>query len=149
MPSLTLLATKLTVPPVPGERVPRPHLLEQLDHRRQPDTRLVLICAPAGYGKTTLAADWARTRPAGVAWLSLDPADNDPNQFLAYLVAALRPAIPALSLNPQTYLHAQQTAPLEPTLAELINLLAEAGTPVTLILDDYHCLLYTSPSPRD
>ena len=140
MPSLYLLTTKLTIPPAPGERMPRPHLLEKLDHRRQPGTRLVLVCAPAGYGKTTLAADWARTSPGGVAWLSLDPNDNDPNQFLAYLVAALRPAIPALPLNPQTYLHAQQTAPLEPTLAELINLQAEAGTPTTLILDDYHVI---------
>ena len=140
MPSPYLLSTKLTVPPAPGERAPRPHLLEKLDHRRQPGTRLVMICAPAGYGKTTLAADWARTRPGSVAWLSLDPADNDPNQFLAYLVAALRPVMPALRLNPQTYLHAQQTAPLEPTLAELINLLAAAGTPVTLILDDYHVI---------
>ena len=140
MPSLYLLTTKLAIPPAPGERTPRPHLLEKLDHRRQPGTRLVLICAPAGYGKTTLAADWARTRPGGVAWLSLDPADNDPNQFLAYLVAALRPAIPALPLNPQTYLHAQQTATLEPTLAELLNLLAEAGAPATLILDDYHVI---------
>jgi LuxR family maltose regulon positive regulatory protein len=140
MPSLYLLTTKLAIPPAAGERAPRPHLLEKLDHRRQPGTRLVLVCAPAGYGKTTLAADWARTSPGGVAWLSLDPADNDPNQFLAYLVAALRTAIPALPLNPQTYLHAQQTAPLEPTLAELINLQAEAGTPTTLILDDYHVI---------
>ena len=124
MPSLHLLTTKLTVPPASDERAPRPYLLEKLDYRRQPGTRLVLFCAPAGYGKTTLAADWARTSSGGVAWFSLDPADNDPNQFLAYLVAALRPVMPALRLNPQTYLHAQQTAPLEPTLAELINLLA-------------------------
>lgn len=140
MSSLYLLTTKLTIPPAAGERAPRPRLLEKLDHRRQPGTRLALLCAPAGYGKTTLAADWARTRPGGVAWLSLDPADNDPNQFLAYLVAALRPVMPALRLNPHTYLHAQQTAPLEPTLAELLNLLAEAGTPATLILDDYHVI---------
>lgn len=140
MPFPKLLTTKLNIPPAPGEMMPRPHLLEKLDHRRQLGIRLVLVCAPAGYGKTTLAADWTRASPGGVAWLSLDPNDNDPNQFLAYLVAALSPLIPALPLNPQTYLHAQQTAPLEPTLAELINLQAEAGTPTTLMLDDYHVI---------
>ena len=83
-----ILATKLYVPrPQPGV-VPRPRLCERLDeglHRR-----LTLVCAPAGFGKTTLLAGWvaANNRPA--SWLSLDEGDNDPARFLAYLVAALQ-----------------------------------------------------------
>ncbi len=102
--------------------------------------RLILVCAPAGYGKTTLASDWLQTLSSATAWLSLDSADNDPNLFLAYLVAAVRQAGSRLSLDPQTYLHAQQTMPLEPTLAELVNFLAEAAEPITLVLDDYHAI---------
>jgi LuxR family maltose regulon positive regulatory protein len=81
-----LLTTKLYIPPVRSELVPRPRLLERLNeglHRK-----LTLVSAPAGYGKTTLLSEWA----AGcekVAWLSLDEHDNDPARFWAYVCAAV------------------------------------------------------------
>ena len=79
------LKTKLYIPPVRPELVPRPRLIERLNaglHRK-----LTLVSAPAGSGKTTLLSEWASGRP--VAWLSLDEGDNDLIRFLTYLVAAL------------------------------------------------------------
>ena len=89
-----LLATKLHVPrPQPGF-VPRPRLAAALDEGLA--RQLVLVCAPAGSGKTVLLADWAGRDGRLVAWLSLDAADNDPARFWRHVVAALdrvRPGI--------------------------------------------------------
>ena len=85
-----LLATKLHLPrPRPGF-VPRPRLVSRLDEGL--DRGLVLVCAPAGYGKTVALADWARRSGRPVAWLSLDAGDNDPVRFWRYVVAAVGPA---------------------------------------------------------
>ena len=82
-----LLATKLYMPgPRPGQ-VPRPRLLGRLDEGLA--RGLVLVCAPAGYGKTVLLADWARRGGQPVAWLSLDAGDNCPARFWRHAVAAL------------------------------------------------------------
>ena len=82
-----LLATKLHVPrPRPGF-VPRPRLADRLDEGL--GRGLVLVCAPAGYGKTVLLADWARHGGEPAAWLSLDAGDNDPARFWRHAVAAL------------------------------------------------------------
>jgi LuxR family maltose regulon positive regulatory protein len=82
-----LLATKLHVPgPRPG-LVARPRLVEALDEGLA--RGLVLVCAPAGFGKTALLADWARSGDRPVAWLSLDAADDDPARFWRHVVAAL------------------------------------------------------------
>ncbi len=82
-----LLATKLHVPgPRPGF-VPRARLAEQLDAGL--GRGLVLVCAPAGYGKTALLADWARSGQRPASWLSLDAGDNDPARFWRHAVAAL------------------------------------------------------------
>lgn len=102
--TVPLLATKLYIPQTQPNLIERPHLLASLDQGLQLGHRLTLICAPAGYGKTTLLAKWARglaanhetaaARPApAVAWLSLDSDDNDPARFWAYVQAALDAAI--------------------------------------------------------
>jgi LuxR family maltose regulon positive regulatory protein len=83
-----LLQTKLYVPPLRPELVPRPRLIERLNadlHRK-----LTLISAPAGFGKTTLVSEWVAGCSQPVAWLSLDESDNDPARFLAYFGAALQ-----------------------------------------------------------
>jgi LuxR family transcriptional regulator, maltose regulon positive regulatory protein len=93
-----LLATKLHVPaPWPG-LVPRPRLAEALDGGlgRGLGRGLVLVCAPAGYGKTMLLAGWARGGQRRVAWLSLDEGDNDPSRFWRHAVAALDRVHPGL-----------------------------------------------------
>ena len=82
-----LLATKLHVPRPRPDLVPRPRLAERLDEGLA--RGLMLVCAPAGYGKTVLLADWARRGQQPVAWLSLDVGDNDPARFWRHGVAAL------------------------------------------------------------
>jgi LuxR family transcriptional regulator, maltose regulon positive regulatory protein len=129
-----LLATKLHVPrPQPGF-VPRPRLVQALDEGLA--RGLVLVCAPAGFGKTALLADWARGGGRPVAWLGLDGGDSDPARFWRYAVAALDRARPGL---------AGRVGPLPPGSVEglvtgLINELAADPGPdeVLLVLDDYH-----------
>ncbi|MBA2377569.1 MAG: LuxR family transcriptional regulator, partial [Rubrobacter sp.] len=82
----TILATKLFAPPPRAEAVLRPRLTRRMNEGR----KLTLVCAPAGYGKTTLVGEWAAEGDRPVAWLSLDEGDNDPTRFMTYLVAALR-----------------------------------------------------------
>ncbi len=89
-----LLATKLHMPaPRPGV-VPRPRLTERLNEGLA--RGLVLVCGPAGYGKTVLLADWARHSQLPAAWLSLDAGDNDPARFWRHAVAALDRARPGI-----------------------------------------------------
>ena len=82
-----LLATKLHVPRLQPGFVPRPRLGEALEEGLA--RRLVLVCAPAGFGKMALLAHWARSGGRPVAWLSVDAADNDPVRFWRHVVAAL------------------------------------------------------------
>src|ERR1700752_4883171 len=97
-----LLATKLHVPqPQPGF-VPRPRLVAAL--REGLARGRVLVCAPAGFGKTSLLADWARGGGRPVAWLGLGAGDSDPARFWRYAVAALDQARPGLAgrVGPQS-----------------------------------------------
>ena len=90
-----LIATKLYVPRLRRGLVARPRLLERL--RRGEESRLTLVSAPAGFGKTTLLAEWLGETPSeyrSVAWLSLDPSDSDPSSFWTYVVAAVQRAVP-------------------------------------------------------
>ena len=86
----TLLRTKLFIPPVRPNLVPRPRLIEWLNQGSDLGHKLALISAPAGFGKTTLVSDWVTGGKRPAAWLSLDEEDSDVTRFLAYLVAALQ-----------------------------------------------------------
>ena len=100
--STPLLSTKLSIPPLRPDLVPRPRLIERLDEALRAERGLGLVSAPAGFGKTTLVAAWLRRlnrlgdAPSDVAWLSLDEGDSDPARFLAYLLAALRSVDPTI-----------------------------------------------------
>src|SRR4051794_1715045 len=92
--STPLLTTKLYVPPRRSNVVLRSRLIERLNaglHRK-----LTLISAPAGFGKTTLAAEWVAGCGRPVAWLSLDAGESDAVRFLTYLVAAAQTIAPTL-----------------------------------------------------
>jgi LuxR family maltose regulon positive regulatory protein len=78
--------------------VPRPHLLERLDQRRQ--RPLTLVSAPAGYGKSTLMSCWLEACGIPCAWVSLDETDNDLLQLLSYLLAAVQNIFPDAGLEP-------------------------------------------------
>ena len=88
--SSPILATKLYIPPPRSKIVLRPRLIERLNEGLSSGCKLTLISAPAGFGKTTLVSEWIASCGRPVAWLSLDEGDNDPTQFLTYLVAALQ-----------------------------------------------------------
>ena len=132
-----LLPTKLVVPRGRPRSVLRDALLEQLNAATR--LPLTLVAAPAGFGKTTLLAQWLATLESGTyAWVSLDAADRDVVRFWAYIVAGLQEAWPSLSLegldNPLA------SRPRLPTAiaAQLIVSLAELDRDVVLVLDDYH-----------
>ena len=135
-----LLATKLHVPrPQPGF-VPRPRLVEALGEGLA--RRLILVCAPAGSGKTALLADWAPSGNRPVAWLSLDAADNDPVRFWRHTVAALDRARPGIGERVGLLLGPPAPASFEGLVTALINDLAAQPDDgeVLLVLDDYHLI---------
>ncbi len=138
-----LLTTKLFVPQLLEQHVPRPRLQVRLDAALA--TRLTLVSAPPGFGKSTLLAEWIdslRVRQMGVdvAWVALDEHDDDPLRFYSHLVAALQRAggmhgaeLPLLSSG-------SQLPSSETLIAAIINSAAERATPLVLVLDDYHVL---------
>ncbi len=139
----SLLSTKLYMPRPRAQLVSRPHLTERLIQAME--HALILISAPAGFGKTTLLAQWLAQAGPPVAWLSLDAQDNDPTRFLCYVIAALQRLDPHIGTSALALLHVSQPAPPETVLTVLINDVAnrELGDFV-LVLDDYH-LIETEP----
>ncbi len=133
-----ILATKLYIPRLRPNMVSRPRLLERLNeglHRN-----LILISAPAGFGKTTLVSQWVLECERPAAWLSLDAGDNDPTRFLTYLVAALQTIAPALGQGVLSALQSPQPPPHEAILTALLNDLTTLSDDFVLVLDDYHVL---------
>ena len=136
-----LLATKLNVPGLRPDLVPRPRLAQRLDEGR--GRGLVLACAPAGYGKTVLLAEWIRRGRHRVAWLSLDAGDNDPARFWRHAVAALDRARPGISERMGPLLGPPSPPSFEPLVTALINEVADqpdADEALLLVLDDYHVI---------
>jgi LuxR family maltose regulon positive regulatory protein len=146
---VSLLKTKLYVPPVRSERVLRPRLVERL--KAGLDRKLTLISAPAGFGKTTLLSECAARCGHPVAWVSLDKGDNEPVQFWTYVVAALQtiPPIKGTELGQAVLaiFRSSQPPPMETLLSGLINELVEITEPFVLILDDLHEI--TNPQIND
>ena len=143
-----LLETKLYVPRLPRGLVARPRLSERLT--RGAESKLTLISAPAGFGKTTLLAEWlAAPRADGrsVAWLSLDPSDNQPASFWTYLITALQTAAPGVGTSALSLVQGPQPPPIETVLATLLNELGAMPDDVVLVLNDYH--LVDAPDVQD
>ena len=133
-----LLATKLHMPaPQPG-LVPRPRLTERLNEGLA--RGLVLVCGPAGYGKTVLLADWARHSELPAAWLSLDAGDNDPARFWRHAVAALDRARPGIGGRVAPLLGPPAPSSFQGLVTALINELAAQPDEALLVLDDYHVI---------
>lgn len=131
-----ILATKLYVPPARLEVVPRPRLVEGLNeglHRK-----LTLVCAPAGFGKTTLVGEWVAGCERPVAWLSLDEGDSDRTRFLTYLVAALRTVSANIGEGILVALASPRPPPTEVVLTALLNEISSVEDDFVLVLDDYH-----------
>lgn len=156
--NLPLLRTKLFIPPRHRTVIPRPRLTTLIAQSAQ----FTLVSAPAGFGKTTLLAEWAESAqpsatgaattpsrepappgdpdPAAIAWLSLDEDDNEPRRFLSYVVAAIENAAPGLADDTRALLDPQQPATPVTIMTSLINTLATREGRLILILDDYQVI---------
>ncbi len=142
--SSTLITTKLHRPLVAGDHVERPRLLQQL--QRGLSQPLNLVCAGAGFGKTTLVSCWLSSLEAPgapeagavrTAWLSLDAQDSDLEGFVTYLVAALRTLFPDACAATLDLIHAQMEPPPELLAATLLNEIALLPERFILALDDF------------
>jgi ATP/maltotriose-dependent transcriptional regulator MalT len=135
-------ATKFYVPRPPTRLVHRARLLARLSQGlSQP---LILVCAPAGFGKTTLVAEWLSDGGLPAAWLSLDEEDNDPQRFLSALLAAFQTCDPSLGARLQAHLsqpHGLQGLSLSAVFTQLVGELARRTSgDFLLVLDDYHTI---------
>lgn len=133
--------TKCHLPPARPNSVPRTRLGESLQGGLLAGRKLTLISAPAGYGKSTLAAVWAQQTGLPVAWLSLDEQDNEFGRFLAYLLLALQLAADGAGASLRLALDAPQLPPVEAIAASLCDDLARLGESngrFLIALDDYH-----------
>jgi LuxR family maltose regulon positive regulatory protein len=133
----SLLATKLHAPRVKRGFVARPRLIDQLNDGV--DRRMTLVCAPPGFGKTALLAEWSSQREGPVAWLSLDPADNDPARFWRHLAAAIDRAVPGIADRIEP-VPGSSAPSLDGQMTALINELNANPTDLAIVLDDYHAI---------
>lgn len=135
---IPLLTTKLSVPQPRPIRVERNRLVDRLNSGLA--GKVTLISAPAGFGKTTLVAEWLSAQERPVAWLSLDETDNDPARFLAYLLAALAQIEPNLGQATRELLQAPQPPELVVLITTLLNEIAKYPGKFILAIDDYHLI---------
>ncbi|WP_238812264.1 LuxR C-terminal-related transcriptional regulator [Paraburkholderia sp. SG-MS1] len=134
---MSLIQTKMIPPRLPSGYVRRLALLSQLDERRS--RSVTVVTAPAGFGKTTLLAEWregAWKKKHPVAWLSLDEEDDDPQQFGAYLVAAFSRTSESIAQQAQQLLDNDAATPIRTVISVLLNGIAAYGRSVFLVLDD-------------
>jgi LuxR family transcriptional regulator, maltose regulon positive regulatory protein len=162
--SPVLLQTKIQIPPLQPQLVSRPALTRRLDEAISHGHRLILVSAPAGFGKTTLLNEWVHTIAdrLTVAWLSLDIDDNLPIRFWTYLISALQvidgelgrdelkylrsnPELPSIIAmhNPVPDRYRQRIEPEESILNPLLNQIAALPNRLILVLDDYHQITHS------
>jgi LuxR family maltose regulon positive regulatory protein len=119
--------------------VRRARLLEALD-RAVPHHKLTLVAAPAGYGKTTLLAQWARDSQLPVAWLSIGPEDNDIERFFRYLVRGWDEVQPGVAESPLGVLLGGMMPDMQAVLADFVNAASAVPRDTVFVLDDYHLI---------
>lgn len=130
-----LIQAKMLVPALPAAVVARPRLVDQLVGFAKP---LVLVCAPAGYGKSTLLQQWAQAEERRVAWVSLDPSESDPVLFWRYVTASIGEFEPEVADEVHGQLSGSAPNLTGVVIPRLLNALARTRDPIVVILDDYH-----------
>jgi LuxR family maltose regulon positive regulatory protein len=138
--SLSTVSTKLHIPSPRADALLRMRLIQRLENGAREGRALMLISAPAGFGKTTLISAWLQHSQRPAAWLSLDQGDNDPLRFWRYIAAALQTMDAGWGTAALAMLLAPQTPPLESIVTALINDLAVAARSIVLVIDDYHVI---------
>ncbi|HEY3345779.1 MAG TPA: LuxR C-terminal-related transcriptional regulator [Anaerolineaceae bacterium] len=145
-----VLATKLFIPAAKPGLVARQRLVHRLNQGLQRASRLMLISAPAGYGKSTLIVEWIQgidrgaglpdARPVQFCWLTLDERDNDSGRFLRYFISALQTVDNTLGQEALDLLEIPGQPPYDACLAILVNELAVYPGSLAIVLDDYHTI---------
>jgi LuxR family transcriptional regulator, maltose regulon positive regulatory protein len=132
-----LVETKFHLPKPRRSLVARPRLSGRLS--RGAESRMTLISAPAGFGKTTLLAEWLAATPTerSVAWLSLEESDSQPASYWTYLITALQAVVPGVGSSALPLLQSAQP-PIETVLTTVLNELGAVPNDLYLVLDDYH-----------
>jgi LuxR family transcriptional regulator, maltose regulon positive regulatory protein len=133
-----ILSTKLFTPPLRSRLVPRLRLIRKLNQGLE--CGLVLVSAPAGYGKSTVCGTWLSHLKDPAVWYLLDEGDNDPLRFLAYLAAALSKVDAAAGEILSVGIQVDPLPDMETLLIPLANRLAQAQHPFWLVLDDFHLI---------
>ena len=134
-----LLETQVHMPLLAGKLIPRTQLIKTLETNLLP-AKLVLVTAPAGYGKTTVLAQWARASQFPVAWLTLSEAENDTERFFRYFYRALEQVQPKIRESAVGILLEGNQPDIQQVLPPLINFASRAAEQLVLILDDYHLI---------
>lgn len=132
----SLLKTKLRVPPQTHHVLHRARLVDALE-RGILDHKLVLVAAPAGYGKTTLLSQWARASRVRVVWLSVGVEDNDPERFFRCLLAAWEEVEPGVAESRLGVLLGAMSPDLEAVLTAFLNVADDVRDHTVFILDDH------------
>jgi LuxR family maltose regulon positive regulatory protein len=134
----SLLDTKLFAPKRRPRAVPRSRLVALLDDGAR--GKLTVVSAPAGFGKTSLLAEWLAESGSGrrVAWVSLEATENEPTLFWSYVIAAILRVRPHMDRGALTSLYSVEPVPIEQLLTSWINDLGDLDEDVVLVLDDYH-----------
>ena len=133
-----LLKSKLSIPVVRSRFVSRYRLIEQLNAGMA--GKLIMVSAPAGFGKTMLLASWAELHSKYIAWLSLDKTENDPALFCRYLVKALQRVCATMGNAALEMLQPIPPVPINEFLSVLINEIEESSETFLVVLDDYHVI---------
>ncbi|GCE05180.1 LuxR C-terminal-related transcriptional regulator [Dictyobacter aurantiacus] len=134
-----IITTKLAIPPYYLKKIiPRDHVYMALDAGLQ--RPLLLVTAPAGFGKTTVVSEWIRQRQLPAAWVSLDPSDNDIVRFWRYILTALSRFLPELNDLISSCQGGQGGPGIETILTRFINSAITLSEDIVLVLDDYHTI---------
>ncbi len=135
---VSLMQTKLYPPRSRSDLISRTHLIERLNDGLSGN--ITLVCAPAGFGKTTLLTEWLHAIDRTIAWLSLDEKDDELRNFLQSLTAALQTIFPDAFQATASLLKAPRILPPDQVATLLINDLADLPDDILLVLDDYHLI---------
>jgi LuxR family transcriptional regulator, maltose regulon positive regulatory protein len=133
-----MLLTKLHIPSVGNNIVHRSGLFENLNTGLS--RKLILVSAPAGFGKTTVVSDWINENKIPAAWLSLDSGDNDPAVFLSYIISGIQGIHSAFGQGALSLLNSPNTPSAESIINLLINEVLHINQNFILVLDDFHLI---------
>ena len=134
-----IIATKMNIPRIAPDCISRPRLYESLNQGLK--RKLTLVSAPAGYGKTTLVAQWLMRRDRPFGWLSLDEMDSDPKRYLLHLISAIHQMHPDFGKSLEELLQFPMTkCRMQKIISTLINDIESYSEETVLIVDDYHLI---------